>query len=294
MKTSFIFPLALLAAACQSQTEYNATGTFESTEIIVSAENSGKLFYLNAEEGMWFTSGTEVGLIDTVQPYLRKLQLEANMQSVNSQRPDIQKQIAAIQEQIATSRREQKRTQNLLKANAANQKELDDWSAQIAVLQSQLEAQTSSLENNTASLTAQGKSIAVQIAQAEDNLRKCHIITPIDGTILAKYAEPGEFVSAGKPLFKIADMKHLFLRAYVTSSQLADITLGDAVTVFADFGDDIKFEYEGKITWIADEAEFTPKTILTDNERANQVYAVKIAVLNDGKIKLGMYGEVRF
>lgn len=294
MKTSFIFPLALLAAACQSQTEYNATGTFESTEIIVSAENSGKLFYLNAEEGMWFTSGTEVGLIDTVQPYLRKLQLEANMQSVNSQRPDIQKQIAAIQEQIATSRREQKRTQNLLKANAANQKELDDWSAQIAVLQSQLEAQTSSLENNTASLTAQGKSIAVQIAQAEDNLRKCHIITPIDGSILAKYAEPGEFVSAGKPLFKIADMKHLFLRAYVTSSQLADITLGDAVTVFADFGDDIKFEYEGKITWIADEAEFTPKTILTDDERANQVYAVKIAVLNDGKIKLGMYGEVRF
>lgn len=294
MKTSFIFPLALLAAACQSQTEYNATGTFESTEIIVSAENSGKLFYLNAEEGMWFTSGTEVGLIDTVQPYLRKLQLEANMQSVNSQRPDIQKQIAAIQEQIATSRREQKRTQNLLKANAANQKELDDWSAQIAVLQSQLEAQTSSLENNTASLTAQGKSIAVQIAQAEDNLRKRHIITPIDGTILAKYAEPGEFVSAGKPLFKIADMKHLFLRAYVTSSQLADITLGDAVTVFADFGDDIKFEYEGKITWIADEAEFTPKTILTDDERANQVYAVKIAVLNDGKIKLGMYGEVRF
>ena len=294
MKTSFIFPLALLAAACQSQTEYNATGTFESTEIIVSAENSGKLFYLNAEEGMWFTSGTEVGLLDTVQPYLRKLQLEANMQSVNSQRPDIQKQIAAIQEQIATSRREQKRTQNLLKANAANQKELDDWSAQIAVLQSQLEAQTSSLENNTASLTAQGKSIAVQIAQAEDNLRKCHIITPIDGTILAKYAEPGEFVSAGKPLFKIADMKHLFLRAYVTSSQLADITLGDAVTVFADFGDDIKFEYEGKITWIADEAEFTPKTILTDDERANQVYAVKIAVLNDGKIKLGMYGEVRF
>lgn len=294
MKTSFIFPLALLAAACQSQTEYNATGTFESTEIIVSAENSGKLFYLNAEEGMWFTSGTEVGLIDTVQPYLRKLQLEANMQSVNSQRPDIQKQIAAIQEQIATSRREQKRTQNLLKANAANQKELDDWSAQIALLQSQLEAQTSSLENNTASLTAQGKSIAVQIAQAEDNLRKCHIITPIDGTILAKYAEPGEFVSAGKPLFKIADMKHLFLRAYVTSSQLADITLGDAVTVFADFGDDIKSEYEGKITWIADEAEFTPKTILTDDERANQVYAVKIAVLNDGKIKLGMYGEVRF
>lgn len=294
MKTSFIFPLALLAAACQSQTEYNATGTFESTEIIVSAENSGKLFYLNAEEGMWFTSGTEVGLIDTVQPYLRKLQLEANMQSVNSQRPDIQKQIAAIQEQIATSRREQKRTQNLLKANAANQKELDDWSAQIALLQSQLEAQTSSLENNTASLTAQGKSIAVQIAQAEDNLRKCHIITPIDGTILAKYAEPGEFVSAGKPLFKIADMKHLFLRAYVTSSQLADITLGDAVTVFADFGDDIKSEYEGKITWIADEAEFTPKTILTDDERANQVYAVKIAVLNDGKIRLGMYGEVRF
>lgn len=281
-------------SACHAESNFDATGTFEATEIIVSAETSGKLFYLNAEEGTRLKQGEEVGLTDTIQLYLHKLQLEASMKSVESQRPDIRKQIAATKEQIATAERERNRVENLLQVNAANRKQLDDWNSQLAVLRRQLDAQVSSLENNTASLNEQSSSVAIQAAQIADQLQKCHILSPISGTVLAKYAEPGELATPGKPLFKIADMENLFLRAYVTSTQLASVTLGQKVKVIADFGNEIGPEYEGKITWIADEAEFTPKTILTDDERANQVYAVKIAVRNDGKIKLGMYGKVKF
>ena len=278
--------IATLPSACNSEKEYDATGTFEATEIIVSSEASGKLFYLNAEEGTRLSQGTEIGLVDTVQLYLKKLQLQASMKSVDKQRPDIRKQIAA--------KRERARVENLLKANAANQKQLDDWDSQLTVLQRQLDAQVSSLQNSTASLNEQSSSVAIQVAQVEDQLQKCHILAPINGTILAKYAEPGELASVGKPLFKIADIENMYLRAYITSSQLATVKLNDPVKVFADFGNGEKKEYNGTVTWIADEAEFTPKTILTDDERANQVYAVKIAVRNDGTIKIGMYGEVKF
>lgn len=296
MKFLNISLLVLLATAvsCQSEKKSDATGTFEATEIIVSSEATGKLFYLDAEEGTRLTRGTEVGLVDTVQLFLKKLQLRASMKSVDNQRPDIQKQIAATREQIATARRERARVENLLKAGAANQKQLDDWDSQLTLLQRQLDAQISSLQNSTASLNEQSSSVAIQIAQIEDQLQKCHILAPIDGTVLAKYAEPGELATAGKPLFKIADVENIYLRAYITSTQLSSVKLGDKVKVFADFGAGNRKEYQGTVTWIADEAEFTPKTILTDDERANQVYAVKIAVRNGGIIKLGMYGEVKF
>ena len=294
MKSLNVFMVCVALSACRSEKEYDATGTFEATEIIVSSEANGKLFYLNAEEGARLTCGAEVGLVDTVQLYLKKLQLQASRKSVVKQRPDIQKQIAALKEQIATARRERARVENLLKSNAANQKQLDDWESQLNVLQRQLDAQLSSLRNSTASLNEQSSSVAIQIAQMEDQLQKCHILAPINGTVLAKYAEPGELAVSGKPLFKIADMESIFLRAYITSTQLSTVELGNQVKVFADFGGGHKKEYEGRITWIADEAEFTPKTILTDDERANQVYAVKIAVRNDGCIKIGMYGEVKF
>lgn len=293
-KYGFLTFLLIFLTACGKKNDFDATGTFEATEIVVSSETTGKLFYLNAEEGMHFTKGTEVGLIDTVQLYLKKRQLEAQMKSVESQRPDIRRQIAATKEQIATAQRERDRVENLLKAQAANRKQLDDWNAQLAVLNRQLDAQLSSLGNTTASLTEQSSSVAIQVAQMEDQLKKCHITIPTDGTILAKYAEPGELATVGKPLFKIADTEHIFLRAYVTSLQLALIKLGSEVTVFADFGDMQRKSYPGTVTWISEEAEFTPKTILTDDERANQVYAVKIAVHNDEHIKLGMYGEVKF
>lgn len=289
------FSLLFLLAACgKGNAGYDATGTFEATEVLVSAEAAGRLLYFNVEEGTSVMVGEEVGVIDTVQLHLRKLQLQASMKSVESQRPDFNKQIAATRQQIATAEREKRRVENLLKAGAANQKQLDDWEAQIALLQRQLTAQMSSLQNSTNSLTEQGSSVGIQVAQTEDQLAKCHITSPLTGTVLAKYTEAGELAAMGKPLFKVADVQQMYLRAYITSEQLADVKLGDKVKVFADYGDDIRKEYPGVVTWISDRSEFTPKTILTKDERANLVYAVKIAVKNDGYLKIGMYGEVKF
>jgi HlyD family secretion protein len=282
--------LALCVACGSGADNYDATGTFEATEVTVSAEAAGRLLFLDVEEGSQLTAGAEVGIIDTVQLALKKLQLEASMKSVQSQRPDLNKQVAATKQQIATAEREKRRVENLLKAGAANQKQLDDIHSEIAVLQKQLTAQTSSLQNNVQSLTDQGTSVAVQVAQVADQLAKCHISSPINGTVLARYAEAGELASIGKPLFKIADVEQMYLRAYITSAQLAEVKLGDKVTVFADYGDEIRKEYAGVITWISSRSEFTPKTIQTKDERANLVYAIKVLVQNDGGLKIGMYG----
>ena len=273
---------------------FDATGTFEATEVIVSAEASGKLIHFRADEGVQLTCGEEVGLIDTVQLHLQKMQLLANRKSVDTQRPDIGKQIAATRQQIAKAEQEKSRVERLLQSNAANRKQWDDWNAEIALLNKQLEAQLSTLQKSTASLNEQSASVAIQVAQVEDKLQKSRIISPISGTVLAKYAEAGELASVGKPLFKIADVENMYLRAYITSKQLAEVKLGQQVTLYADFGDGERKTFEGTVTWISDKAEFTPKTILTDDERANQVYAIKIAFRNDGTAKIGMYGEVKF
>lgn len=283
----------LIVAACDGKTpKYDATGTFEATEVIVSAEGAGRLLQLNVDEGSQLKAGEEVGLIDTVQLFLKKRQLEASMKSVESQRPDLAKQIAATKQQILTAQQEKRRVENLLAAGAANRKQLDDWEAQIALLERQLAAQRSSLMNSDNSLTEQGNSVGIQVAQVEDQLDKCHIQSPINGTVLAKYAEAGELATVGKPLFKVGEVNRMYLRAYITSEQLAQVKLGDKVTVYADYGDSQQKAYPGEVTWISDRSEFTPKTILTKNERANLVYAVKIAVKNDGELKIGMYGGV--
>ncbi|WP_077153921.1 HlyD family secretion protein [Bacteroides bouchesdurhonensis] len=285
----------LLMSACGNRLpDYDATGTFEATEVIVSAEASGKILQLKVEEGTRLKMGEDAGLVDTVQLYLKKLQLEASMKSVESQRPDLTKQIAATKQQIATAQREKRRVESLLAAGAANQKQLDDWEAQVALLERQLVAQESSLRNSTNSLTEQGNSVAIQIAQVDDQLNKCHILSPIDGTVLAKYAEAGELATVGKPLFKVGELDRMYLRAYITSEQLSSVKLGDEVRVYADYGNSERKDYSGVVTWISDRSEFTPKTILTKNERANLVYAVKIAVKNDGLLKIGMYGGVTF
>ena len=287
--------LAIALTGCRNSAEdFDATGTFEATEVIVSAEAAGKLIHFRADEGVQLTCGEEAGLIDTVQLHLQKLQLLANRKSVDTQRPDIGKQIAATRQQIAKAEQEKARVERLLQSNAANRKQLDDWNAEIALLNKQLEAQLSTLQNSTASLNEQSASVAIQVAQVEDKLQKSRIISPISGTVLAKYAEAGELASVGKPLFKIADVENMYLRAYITSKQLAEIKLGQQVTLYADFGDGERKPFEGTITWISDKAEFTPKTILTDDERANLVYAVKISFRNDGTAKIGMYGEVKF
>lgn len=292
IKKISVWGMALwMVSACGNRTpDYDATGTFEATEVIVSAEGAGKLMSLNVEEGTQVKVGEEVGLIDTVQLYLKKLQLEACMKSVESQRPDLAKQIAATKQQIATAQREKRRVENLLAAGAANQKQLDDWDAQIALLERQLVAQESSLRNSSNSLMEQGNSVGIQVAQVEDQLDKCHIQSPINGTVLAKYAEAGELATVGKPLFKVGEVDEMYLRAYITSEQLAQVKLGNKVTVYSDYGNSEQKAYPGVITWISDRSEFTPKTILTKNERANLVYAVKIAVKNDGLLKIGMYG----
>ena len=286
--------LALFSACGNGDPKYDATGTFETKEVLVSAEASGRLLYFDIEEGLLLKAGEEVGVVDTVQLYLKKLQLEASIKSVEEQRPDILKQVAATKEQISAAQRERNRVANLLKVGAANQKQLDDAEDQLEVLRKQLVAQNSTLSNSHQSLTWQSSSVGIQVAQVEDQLKKCHITSPITGTVLAKYAEAGELTAMGTPLFKVADTEQMYLRAYITSEQLSQVKLGQKVTVFSDYGTDEHKQYPGVVTWISDTSEFTPKTILTKNERANLVYAVKIAVHNDGLLKIGMYGGVEF
>lgn len=294
MKRIFIYcTLPLLAAACNGSGDFDATGTFEATEVVVSAEAAGRILRFDAEEGDVLQAGCPVGAIDTVQLYLQKLQLERQQASVVSNRPDIAKQAASLREQIAKQQTERRRIENLLRDGAATTKQLDDIDAQLKVLDGQLEAQLSTLYNNAASIDENSSAIELQIAQTEDRLAKCRIASPVAGTVLAKYSEAGELASVGRPLMKVADLDRIYLRAYFTSDQLAELKLGQEVTVTADFGGDSRIDYPGRITWIASESEFTPKSIQTRDSRASLVYAVKIAVENDGRLKIGLYGEVR-
>lgn len=290
-----ILSAAILLSACgNSENIYDATGTFEATEITVSAEQNGRIEYLNINEGDTIIQSAQVGLIDTVQLYLKAVQIGATKLVYASQRPDISKQIAATQQQLKKAEDDQKRYQALVTAGAANSKLLDDARSQVQVLKRQLAALESSLSTSTNSLNAQMSTADVQKLQVADQLRKCRITSPISGTVLEKYMEAGEFAAVGKPVFKIADINNMFLRAYITSAQLKDVKIGQSVKVFADFGNNERKEYAGTVNWISSKSEFTPKTILTDDERADLVYAVKIAVKNDGYIKIGMYGEVKF
>ena len=284
--------LSLVSCSNQEKT-YDATGTFEATEVTVSAEQNGSLLHFDLNEGDRIEAGKQVGLIDTVQLYLKARQIGATKLVYASQRPDMGKQVAATRQQLAKAREEYARFAGLVKDGAANRKALDDARSQVQVLERQLEGQLSQLHTSTNSLNAQMGTTDVQKLQVADQLKKCHIVSPISGTILEKYMERGEFAAIGKPLFKVADIDHLFLRAYLTSAQLKDVKIGQQVKVFADFGNQERREYQGKVTWISSKSEFTPKTILTDDERADLVYAVKIAVKNDGFVKIGMYGEVK-
>ncbi len=286
---------ALLLAACgNSEKEYDATGTFEATETTVSAEQNGTLLTFAINEGDEIEAGSEVGLIDTTQTWLKLQQARATQEVYQSQKPDMEKQTSATRQQLAKAQAEQQRYKELVADGAAPSKMLDDATNQVQVLQRQLAAQLSSLSTSTNALNKQMAATEVQIDQLRDQLRKCHIKAPLKGTVLEKYAERGEFVAVGKPLFKMADMEQVYIRAYVTSAQLQSIRTGQQVKVFADYGDGKKQEYDGTVSWISSRSEFTPKTILTDDERADLVYAVKVRVKNDGFIKIGMYGEVKF
>lgn len=284
----------LLCAGCNGgKVKYDASGNFEATEVIVSSQASGQIMRFDMSEGDMLQSGKAIGYVDTIQLHLKKVQLMSNLKSVDSRFYNVSKQVASINEQIIKQQTELKRYENLVKQNAANQKQVDDIRAQIIVLQKQLAAQTETLENSNKSVSNESASWVAQIEQIDDLIKKSIISSPIDGTVLAKYAEQGEITSQGKALFKVADINNMYLRAYITSDQLTQMKIGQKVSAFADFGEKDNREYEGVVTWISDKAEFTPKTIQTRNERANLVYAVKVSVKNDGYVKIGMYGELK-
>ena len=286
--------LAVLASCGSNEKEYDATGTFEATEVTVAAEQSGALMEFDVNEGDEITLGKEIGLVDTTQIWLKIQQTGATKEVYQSQKPDMEKQIAATRQQLAKAKQDQQRYKELVADGAAPSKMLDDATNQVQVLQKQLDAQISSLSTNTNALNKQMAATDVQVSQLRDLLQKCHIAAPIKGTVLEKYVEKGELVAVGKPLFKMADTEQMFIRAYVTSAQLKEIKVGQKAKVFADYGDGEKKEYEGTVSWISSRSEFTPKTILTDDERADLVYALKVAFKNDGYVKIGMYGEVKF
>lgn len=292
MKRLAYIAIAMLTASCGSDTEFDAQGTFEATEVIVSAESAGRILDFSIDEGATIEAGTELAVIDSLQLHLQRKQLLAQQTALLSSRPDVGKQVASLREQIAKQKRELLRVDNMLADGAATRKQRDDIEAQIKVLQGNMEALLSTLGKNTATINDNSAALEAQIAALDDRIAKCRVTAPVGGTVLVKYAEAGELATAGKPLVKIADLNAIYLRAYFTSSQLAGIKLGDTVRVVADFGGDERYDYEGRIAWMSSESEFTPKTIQTKDSRANLVYAAKIAVKNDGRIKIGLAGEV--
>ena len=291
-RIAYILPLFLMTA-CQEVAEYDAQGTFEATEVTLSAESNGKILHFDVNEGDIVQSGVVIGAIDSIQLFQQRKQLIAQQAALLNSRPDKEKQVAAIKQQIATANRELQRVESLLGDGAATSKQRDDIKAQINLLQDQLSATLSTLDKNTSSINNNATALEAQIAALDDMLSKCRIISPINGTVLVKYAQEGELATIGKPLMKVADLSQIYLRAYFTSDQLAHLNLGNEVTVTADFGADQRYDYKGKVVWISNESEFTPKTIQTKDTRANLVYAVKIAVKNDGRLKVGLAGEVK-
>lgn len=292
MKRIVYIAAVVLAASCGTEAEFDAQGTFEATEVVVSSEATGRILNFEVEEGMAVEANQMVGAIDSVQLHLQRKQLVAQQSALLGSRPDVKKQVAALREQIAKQNEELRRVENMLKDGAATKKQKDDIEAQIKILESQLDATLSTLDKNTSTINNNSAALEAQIAALDDRISKCRIISPVGGIVLVKYAEAGELATVGKPLMKIADLDNIYLRAYFTSDQLAKVNLGDEVKVVADFGGEERYDYTGRIAWISSESEFTPKTIQTKDSRANLVYAVKIAVENDGRLKIGLAGEV--
>ncbi len=292
MKRIVYIAAVVLAASCGTEAEFDAQGTFEATEVVVSSEATGQILNFEVEEGMAVEPNQMVGAIDSVQLHLQRKQLVAQQSALLGSRPDVKKQVAALREQIAKQNEELRRVENMLKDGAATKKQKDDIEAQIKILERQLDATLSTLDKNTSTINNNSAALEAQIAALDDRISKCRIISPIGGTVLVKYAEAGELATVGKPLMKIADLDNIYLRAYFTSDQLAKVNLGDEVKVVADFGGEERYDYTGRVAWISSESEFTPKTIQTKDSRANLVYAVKIAVENDGRLKIGLAGEV--
>lgn len=295
MKTTAIITLlsAALFVSCSKKPAYDATGIFEATTVTVSAETQGKILSMDVEEGDSVTVGQQLCQIDTVLLRLQGAQVGRQISATTASIPDIGAQVSSLEAQIAHGRQELTRQKNLLADGATTQKNYDDAKASLTALEGQLKALRSTLAKSSAQAADNAEAMTFQQAQVRDHISRSSVVSPLSGTVLEKYAEAGEYAVPGKPLLKIADLGKIYLRSYFTTRQLADIRIGQEVTVIADFGEGETYEYPGRITWIAAESEFTPKSIQTEESRANLVYAVKVSVENDGRLKLGQYGEVR-
>lgn len=286
--------ILLLISCSNNDDAYDASGTFEATEITIASEANGTIKQLNLEEGQELKIGQYLGYIDSTQTYLQKQQLEARIKVLLNRKPNIALQLSSLEEQLRQAKREQNRIRNLVEGKAAPQKALDDATSQVEIIEDQIKAQKSTLSISTASLVNETEPLQAQIRQLNDKLEKCKIINTVKGTVLAKFAEEHETTVPGAPLYSIANLDTLTLRAYITGKQLPDIKIGQEVTVLTDSSSQDFKTYKGTVEWVSNKAEFTPKTIQTQDERANLVYAVKIKVPNDGYLKIGMYGEVKF
>ncbi|MGN0029225.1 MAG: HlyD family secretion protein [Marinilabiliaceae bacterium] len=298
MNKTFILLTALSAALLSScggnDVDFDASGVFETTEVIVSSRGTGEIKSLCVEEGQTVKANQLLGVLDTTQLQLKRRQLCAGKDAAESRKLDTGQQLASLRQQIDNLKSEKERFTALLNDGAATRKQVDDIGYQIATLQRQLDAANDQVSTANKSIDGQAAGFDAQIGQIDDMMRQAHIVSPIDGVILSKYAEAGEFAVPGRALFKVADVSHMKLRAYVDADLLNEIKIGQSVKVYADQGSNGRKEYAGTVSWISSEAEFTPKTIQTRDERSNLVYAVKISVPNDGLIKRGMYGDVKF
>jgi HlyD family secretion protein len=290
-----LISIALIIQGCQiGNDESDAYGNFEATEILISSESSGKLTNFDIEEGDLLKAGDKIGLVDTVLLYLRKKQLEAKIRSLSSKTIDIPSQINVLIERKSNLERDKKRTENLYKEGAATQKQWDDIRGELEVINSEIEANRERLKTNNVGLLSEILPLQYQIEEINDQINRALLFNPVSGTVLTKYAEENEIMSFGKPLYRIADISRIILRAYISGSQLDDIKIGQEVTVLIDKDQSDYKSYQGRVSWISDKAEFTPKIVQTKEERVNLVYAIKILVDNDGYIKIGMPGEVVF
>ena len=293
MKRVIYILATIVAVSCSNEADYDAQGTFEATEVVISAYGTGRILNFDIVEGETIESNSTVGAIDSLQLHLQREQLKAQQVALLSSRPDKEKQVASLRSQIAKQRAELQRVENMLRDGAATTKQRDDIEAQIDILEGQLSATLSTIDNNTSTINENAAALEAQIAAFDDRIAKCRISSAVGGTVLVKYAEEGEFTTVGKPLMKVANLEDIYLRAYFTSDQLSKVNLGDEVTVTANFGGDERYDYKGRVAWISAESEFTPKSIQTKDSRANLGYAVKIAVKNDGRLKIGLAGEVK-
>lgn len=287
-----LFLTATILAGCANTPSYDATGIFEATTVTISAETSGRIMDFDICEGDTVSRGQHVALVDTALLALQLSQAGSQMMSAAVSTPDISAQAASLRTQIDHAAQEVNRQRALLADGATTRKQYDDAEAQLSTLRGQLRALLSTLDKSRSSIADNTDAIQYQREQIAEQIARCHIVSPICGTVLVKYAQAGEYATPGRPLFKVADLDEIYLRCYFTASQLASLRIGQDVTVTADFGGDERYDYPGRITWIAEESEFTPKSIQTRDSRANLVYAVKVAVKNDGRLKLGQYGEV--